>query len=166
MELIKKHRFLSIVLITLVFPSCASWQNNYGKLRILKGTQNKVTIQDLIDKWEDYNIYYSDLYDGYNPRAALGVMFDPKNDETTLVGDRWKKVSSQKDLIVITKWIYSNTQYEPWLNEILGPDGRVYGYLYYSYGGVTLKRINDKTIYVFNLEGPNEEGNGVRHNSM
>jgi len=166
MEVIKKHRFLSVVLIALIISSCASWQNNYGKLRILSANQNEVTIQDLIDKWDDYNIYYSDNYEGYNPRAALGVMFDPKNDETTLVGDRWKKVKDQKDLIDITRWIYSNTQYEPWLNEILGPDGRVYGYLYYSYGGVTLKAIDDKTMYVFNLEEIHEGGDGLIHISM
>lgn len=166
MEIIKRHRLLSIVLIAFIFFSCASWQNNHGRLRILKENQNKVTIQDLIDKWDDYNIYYSDIYDGYNPRAALGVMFDPKNNDTTLVGDRWKKVREKKDLIDITRWIYSNTQYEPWLNEILGPDGRVYGYLYYSYGGVTLKVIDDKTMYVFNLEERHEEGDGETHSSM
>ena len=167
MEPIKKHRFLNVILIVLIISGCASLSKNYGKLRILPESQNEVTIQSLIDKWDDYNIYYSDIYEGYYPRAALGVMFDPKNDETTLVGDRWKKVRRQKDLIDITKWIYSNTQYEPWLYEILGPDGRVYGYLYYSYGGVTLKRINDKTMYVFNLEERRyNESDGETHSSM
>jgi len=123
-----------------------------------------VTIQDLIDKWNDYDIYYSDKYEGYSPRAALGIMFDPKNNETTLVGDRWKKVRDQKDLIEMTRWIYSNTQYEPWLNEILGTDGKFYGYLYYSYGLVTLKVIDDNTMYVFNLEERREEGGGETHN--
>ena len=164
MEIIKKYRFLSVFILVLIISGCASWQKNYGKLRILPETQNEVTIQDLIDKWDDYNVYYSDIYDGYNPRAALGIMFDPKNNETTLVGDRWKKAKDQKDLIEMTKWIYSNTQYEPWLNEILGPDGRFYGYLYYSYGFVTLKMVNDKTMYVFNLEDPREEVDGDTHN--
>lgn len=166
MKTIKKHRFLHVILIVLIISGCASWSKNYGTIKMIPESQNKMTIQTLIEKWDEYDVYYSDKYDGYYPRAALGVMFDPKNDETTLVGDRWKKVRSQKDLIDITKWIYSNTQYEPWLSEILGPDGRVYGYLYYSYGGVTLKMIDDKTMYVFNLEGPYEEGDGVRHNSM
>ena len=87
-------------------------------------------------------------------------MFDPKGNDTTLVGDRWKKVEKQKDLIEMTKWIYPTTQYDPWLNEILGPDGRFYGYLYYSYGFVTLKMVDDNTMYVFNLEDPREEGDG------
>jgi len=164
MDIIKKHRFLSVFLIALIISGCASWQKNYGKLKILPESQNEVTIQDLIDKWGYYNIYYSDKYEGYSPRAALGIMFDPKNTETTLVGDRWKKVRDQKDLIEMTQWIYSNTQYEPWLNEVLGPDGKFYGYLYYSYGLVTLKVIDDKTMYVFNLEELREEGGGETHN--
>jgi len=160
MQLIKIYRLLSVILLAVFVSGCASWQNNHGNIRTLKETQNGVTIQDLLDKWDDYNVYYSDHYDGYNIRSPLGIMFDPKNNDTTLVGDRWKKVRDQKDLIVMTKWIYPTTQYEPWLNEILGPDGRFYGYLYYSYGFVTLKVVDDKTMYVFNLEDPREEGDG------
>jgi len=66
-------------------------------------------------------------------------------------------------LIEMTEWIYSNTQYEPWLNEILSPDGKFYGYLYYSYGFVTLKVVDDKTMYVFNLEEPGEKEPLVFH---
>ena len=163
MEIIKKYRFISVFLIAFIIYSCASWQKNYGKLRILPESRNESTIQNLIDKWNDYNIYYSDIFEGYNPRAALGIMFDPKNNETTLVGDRWKKVKDQKDLIEMTKWIYSNTQYEPWLNEILGPDGKFYGYLYYSYGFVKLKVVDDKMMYVFNLEEPGEKAFLIFH---
>jgi len=154
------HRLISVFLLAVIISGCASWQNNYGKLKVLPENRNTVTIQNLIDNWDDYNIYYSDHYDGYNVRAPLGIMFDPKNNDTTLVGDRWKKVRNQKDLIEMTKWIYPTTQYEPRLNEILGPDGRFYGYLYYSYGFVTLKVVDDHTMYVLNLEHPREEGDG------
>jgi hypothetical protein len=163
MDKMKKYKFLSVFLVAIIISSCASLSNNYGKLRIVSKSQNEVTIQDLIDKWEDYNIYYSDKYEGYNVRRPLGIMFDPKNNDTTLVGDRWKKVANQSDLIVMTKWIYPTTHYEPWLNEILGPDGRFYGYLYYSYGFATLKVIDDKTMYVFNLEEPREENRRIFH---
>jgi len=164
MKKTKKYKILSLILMAVIISGCASWPNTYGRLRMIHKSQGEVTIQDLIDKWNDYDIYYSDKYDGYSPRSALGIMFDPKNNETKLVGDRWKKVRDQKDLIEMTRWIYSNTQYEPWLNEILGPDGKFYGYLYYSYGFVTLKVIDDKTMYVFNLEERREEGGGETHN--
>ena len=164
MEIIKKYRFLSVFLLVLIISGCASWQKNFGKLRILPENQNEVTIQDLIDKWDDYNIYYSDNYEESKVRTPLGIMFDPKNNDTTLVGDLWKKVGDQKALIEMTKWIFPTTQYEPWLNEILGPDGRFYGYLYYSYGFVTLKVVGDRTMYVLNLEDPREEGDGEPRN--
>jgi hypothetical protein len=163
MEKIKIYRFPSVLLIALIISSCASWSNNYGRLRIIPKSQNEVTIQDLIDKWDDYNIYYSDHYDGFNVRSPLGIMFDPKNNDTTLVGDRWKKVSDQKTLIEMTKWIYPTTQHKPWLNEISGPDGRFYGYLYYSYGFATLKVVDDKTMYVFNLDEPSGKSDRFFH---
>jgi len=159
----KLYTIPHVILIFLVISGCASWSNNYGKLRMLHEGQGEATLQNLIAKWDDYHIYYSDKYEGYSARAALGIMFDPKTNDTTLVGDRWKKVKDQKDLIEMTQWIYSNTQYEPWLSEILGPDGKFYGYLYYSYGFVTLKVVDDKTMYVFNLEEPDEKEPLILH---
>ena len=105
MEIFKKYRFLSVFLLALIIFSCASWQKNYGKIRILPKSQNEVAIQDLVDKWDDYHIYYSDHYDGFNVRSPLGIMFDPKNNDTTLVGDRWKKVGDQKALIEMSFFI-------------------------------------------------------------
>jgi hypothetical protein len=160
MEMMKKYKFPSVflfALIALIISSCVSWQKNYGKLKIIPKNSNEITIQNLIDKWDDYNIYYSDQYDGFSVRSALGIMFDPKNNDTTLVGDRWKKVNDQNILAEMTQWIVLNTQYESWLNEILGPDGRFYGYLYYSYGVVTLKMVGDKKMYIFNLEEPPDQ---------
>lgn len=154
----KKNKFLSFLLVTMIIYSCASFSKNYGRLRMVSKSQNKVTIQDLINNWEDYDIYYSAKYSGYDVRQALGIMFDPKNNDTKLVGEMWKKVKSQKDLIVATQWIYPNTRFEPWLSEILGPDGRVYGYLYYSYGSATFKVVDDNTMHAFALDDPADYG--------
>jgi len=145
----KKYIFLSVLLIALIISGCVSWQKNYGKLKTIPNGPNHLTIQNLIDKWDDYHIYSSDQYAGPGFRSPLGIMFDPKNNDTMLVGDRWKKVSDQKTLTDMTKRIFLATQYEPWLNEILGPDGLLYGYLYYSYGVVTLKVVGKKKdVYI------------------
>jgi hypothetical protein len=130
---------------------------NYGKVKRLPKGPDEVTIQDLIEKWEDYDIYYAGSFARYyGVRNPLGVMFDPKNNDTTLVGNMWEKVRDQKTLIGITQMIYPTTMSEPWLSEILGPDGRFYGYLYYSYGGVVLKLIDDGKMNVYELEEPAE----------
>ena len=161
----KKYIYIFFILFLIsVSSGCVQLQDSYGRIKMIPRAGEKVTIQNLIDKWEDYDIYYCDKYDGYGVRTPLGIMFDPKNNDTTLVGDRWKKVKNQKDLIELTKWIYPTTQYEPYLTEILGPHGRFYGYLYYSYGIVVLKKIDNNKMYVFELERPYEEGLGTEMN--
>ena len=166
MEIIKKYRFLIIILIALIISGFTPLEKKSGKLEIVPEDQNQVTIQDLIDKWDDYNIYYSDKYAGFSARSPLGIIFDPKNNDTMLVGYRWKKVKDQETLIEMTQWICPTTLHEPYLNEILGPYGRFYGYLYYSCGFVNSRLVGDKKMYVFNLEVPIEEdGSEIDNNT-
>jgi hypothetical protein len=155
-EVNKTMKYLNRFLIVLTIAGCVAWPARYGKIRYFSGGGNEVTIQALIENWEAYHIYYA----GLGVRLPLGIMFDPKNNDTTLVGDRWKIVENQQTLLEITRWIYPNTQYEPRLSKILGPDDQLYGYLYHSYGSVVLKLIDDRKIYVYNLEEPIEEGLG------
>ena len=152
---INKYIFLFIFFIALIPYGCSISLKNYGKVKRLPKGPDEVTIQDLIDNWEDYDVYFAGSFARYyGVRSPLGVMFDPKNNDTTLVGNMWEKVRDQKTLIEITQMIYPNTQYEPWLSEILGPDGRFYGYLYYSYGMVVLKLTDEGKMNVYDLEEP------------
>ena len=145
------HTIVFFVLI-LMISGCASWQKNYGKLKDVTKGQNEVTIQSLIDQWDDYNTYYA----GRDERFPLGVIFDPKNNDTTLQGDRWKNIEDKEMLIKILDRIERQTEYFPWLKRILGPDDRLYGYLYHSFGPAVFKRIDDKSMYAFDLEDPND----------
>jgi hypothetical protein len=140
----KKHRYLNLFLIAIVITGCASWQMNYGKLKYLSKSESEMIIRDLIDKWEEFDIYYADSGTPF----SVGIMFDPKNNDTALVGDMWKKVMDKETFLETVKWI----KHDRLLKEILGPDGRFYGYIYNSYGHVTLKMIDDNKMYVFNLE--------------
>ena len=135
---------------------CAALKDDYGRTKIISRTGGKVTIQDLIDKWNDYNIYYA----GYGVRLPLGVLFNPKDSDNRLVGDLWKPVTDKKTLIEITQWMYPYTQYRPYLYEILGPNGKFYGYLYYSYGPVVFKKVGENKMYVMNLELPHQHDGG------
>lgn len=139
-----KYRYLNLFLVVLIISGCASLQKNYGKLKRLPIDQSEMIIQDLIDKWEDYDIYYASS----GSPSSIGIMFDPKNNDTALVGDMWKKIMDEEDLLKAINWI----KHDRFLSEILGPDGQFYGYIYYSHGAITLKMIGDKKMYVFNLE--------------
>jgi hypothetical protein len=154
----KKYIRISLILfLVLIISGCVQLQENYGRIKMIPRTEGKVTIQNLIDKWENYNIYYA----GYDVRLPLGIIFEPKDNDTSLFGELWKPVRDKKTLIELTQWIYSTTQYEPYLNEILGPDNRFYGFLYYSYGPVVLKKIDKNKMYILDLERPPEEGLGT-----
>ncbi|MBL7180342.1 MAG: hypothetical protein ISS65_09065 [Desulfobacterales bacterium] len=152
-----KYIFKTLVIfLALLICGCTSWVKGYGKIRYMRGEKDAVTIQDLINNWQDYDIYYA----GLDVRLPLGIMFDPKNNTTALAGRWWKKVEDQKTLIEITEWIYPHTRYYPELSKILGPDDQFYGYLYHSYGFVFLKLIDDNKMYVYDLEDPNDRGEG------
>lgn len=137
----KAHRYL--ILIVLFILGCPSWPKEYGWRNALPKNESEAIIQNLFDKWEDFDIYYADLGTPF----SMGIMFDPKSDETSLAGDMWKKITDKETLLKKLKWI----KHDRLLNKILGPDGRFYGYLYYSYGHVTLKMIDENKMYVFNL---------------
>jgi hypothetical protein len=81
-----------LFLIALIISGCASLQKNYGKLKRLPKDRSEMITQDLIDKREDYDIYYARV-GGPSP---FGIMFDPKNNDTMLVGDMWKKVEDTR----------------------------------------------------------------------
>ena len=61
-------------------------------------------------------------------------------------------------LLKILDRIERNSDYYPRLKKILGPDDLFYGYLYHSYGPVVCKQIDDKKMYVFDLEDPDDRG--------
>jgi len=82
-------------------------------------------------------------------------MFDPKNNETILVGDTWIKVEDKKTVSEIIGWIKNYTQFNPQVWTILRPDDRLYGYLFYPSGGqVVIKVVNDTTMYVYSPSFP------------
>jgi len=153
-----KHLYLTaLILICLIVAGCASISAKYGKVKNLTGERKKdVTIDALVENWVDYDIYYS----GMGIKSPLGIMFDPKANNTKLTGDSWEKVENQNTLKEIVRWIYPTTQKFPWLAELSGPDDRYLGYLYYSGGPASLKKINDSTFYVFELENPDHRRRG------
>ncbi len=157
----KRRETVSIFIITaliLFVSGCA----NYGKLRVESRNVNiastnsstkyseKMTIQKLVNNWQDYDIYYS----GYKPSRATGIMFDPKEDDLRLLGDWWEKIESRESLEFALKWInFPRDFFEiiPLYN-MIGPGEKVYGYMYTPFIHVTFKQVDEKSMYVYYLE--------------
>lgn len=148
----RANKFFTICLIALLLiaPGCFQWSQKYGKTLNLTGKPGEITIQILVDNWTDYRIYYA----GLDIRSPLGVMFDPKNNDTVLTGDRWKPITDQKALKEAVKWLGTTTEsYRPDLKALMGPNDRLFGYMYHSHGHIILRVIDDKTLYVNDLSG-------------
>ena len=115
----KKYIYLTIFgFISLFLIYGCSWLKSYGKIRVLSRHEEKVSLQELEKNWQDYTIYYA----GLSVETAAGIMFDPKNDDKTLIGDKWIKVEDKETLFELLGWIRTYIQFDPRLWKILGPD--------------------------------------------
>ena len=143
------------VIIMLLFSGCASMLTGYGKLRPQSMRDQRVAIEKLQENWEDYVIHYA----GLNVGNPAGIMFDPKHGDRTLTGEKWVKVEDKETLSELIGWMKSYTEYYPRIWRILGPNNEFFGYLFYpSYrmyaDNVVIKVIDDKTMYVYDVESP------------
>ena len=121
-----------------------------GKLGYAQATEPKMTLDQLVENWKDYDIYYSGISEG----DIYGVMFDPKYDENKLVGHEWwVPVETQEDLSQKIKFIDAFAV-EPQLWTILSPDDQLHGFIYTLRHPVLVKVIDDQTLWVDELTFP------------
>ena len=143
------------VMVIFLFSGCASMLRDYGKLRPQPMRGEGVAIEELEENWEDYVIHYAGLSVG----TPAGIMFDPKDADRTLTGDKWIKVEDKETLSELIGWMKSYTEYYPRIWRILGPNNESFGYLFYPshrthIDNVVIKVIDDKTMYVYDVESP------------
>jgi len=140
----------AIALFFTTFMIGCSWLKNYGKLRIESGPGKKVAIEELIERWQSYDVYYA----GISLESPSAVMFDPKGDGRKLVSDKWIVVKNQQELSTLVNWIDANIPFSPVLWIVLGPDSQFYGYMYSAWNHVLIKVVDESTLWVDNLPLP------------
>jgi len=144
----KTIKYISLMFIA--FVSIMGCLGTYGKISKQTGTEDKMTLAELRENWDEYTLYYSGRWDS-RPAA---IMFDPKNDDKKLLGDRWHKIEDQETLSetisTIQRWYYSDRVYI-----ITGPDNQVFGYMYYPHWlYIPIKMVDERTLYVSTLPPP------------
>jgi hypothetical protein len=158
---IKKYIYLALLAIVPMFVM--SGCSGYGKIRTQSGPGDDITIEKLIENWHDYTVYYA----GYAINNPSGIMFDPKNDDKTLMpSDRWTKLDDKASVIDVISWIKAQAQgtpeHYPLVYSILGPNDQFYGYLFSGWDHLLTKVVDDHTLWVYDLPDPPyaEEGLG------
>ena len=143
-----------ISLILIFFLLAIGCAGDYGRIKRQSPTDNKMTLAELKENWEDYHIYYGNN----GGRYPINILFDPKNDETRIVGDGWHQIEDQQDLsekISETQVHWDN--HEVYIIE--GPDRQFFGYIYCSWGGgrpvrftpsiYDVRVVDQHTVHVF-----------------
>ena len=118
----QKGMILSILIfsIVLVINGCGP----VPKIRPQRGPNERISLQELVQNWEDYDI----LYAGWSVTDIYGIMFDPKNNDMKLGGNRWKKIDDQDTREKVFGMVPEKTRYP---SRIVGPEDEFYGYILY-----------------------------------
>jgi len=147
----KKYLVITVISVILAFflYGCLQFES-YARLRLQSINGDMVTPQTLKDKWQDYTIYYT----GPGVQNPSAILFDPKNDNKTIVNNGWIKVEDQETLSELILWIQFDIHFEPKLWRILGPDNQFYGYIYSYWQHVYMKILDEKTLWVDDLPLP------------
>ena len=128
--------------------------SGYGKVRYLPRDGDAVTVEQLVETFDDFNVYYA----GYAVDNPSGILFDPKNDGKTLApSGRWTKIEDRNTASQVVGWvrIQDLPGYLPALYGIYGPDGQFYGYMYSVWFSQTFtKVIDENTLFVYDLPDP------------
>ena len=153
-----KNLYLILMVFVLIFfiSGCIQF-STYGKLRQQSRDGNRVTIKDLKENWNDYIIYYAGYYGSLSIKHPSAVMFDPRNDNKELVGEKWTMVKDKHTLSELLSSIQSQEpigNLYPRLWRILGPDEQFYGFLFTAWDHVVTKVIDDTTMWVYDLPLP------------
>jgi len=153
-----KNLYLILMVFVLIFfiSGCLQF-STYGKLRQQSRDGNRVTIKDLKENSNDYIIYYAGYYGSLSIKHPSAVMFDPRNDNKELVGEKWTMVKDKHTLSELLSSIQSQEpigSLYPRLWRILGPDEQFYGFLFTAWDHVVTKVIDDKIMWVYDLPSP------------
>jgi hypothetical protein len=141
----QKGMILSILIfsIVLILNGCGTGP----RIKRQRGPNERISIQELQENWEGYDISYA----GWSDTDIYGIIFDPKDNDIKLGGNRWKKIKDQETRAKVFNSLPKKTTYP---SKIEGPDDQFYGYILYikREGAKTqravVKMVDDHTLTI------------------
>ena len=141
-----------VILLLLPFIGCAGL-SSYGKLYLELNGRDTVTIEQLVERWQDYDVYYA----GVSAHRPSAILFDPKGDNRVIqVHHWWVRVDRIETLLELVKWLRFDIKYDPAVRMVLSPDDRLFGYMYTAWNYARILVVDEKTLWVDDLSIPPE----------
>ncbi len=149
----KRFIIAAIGLIAIAFMvGCLG--HGYGKLKLESRYGGQMTVEKLVQNWQDYDIYYA----GHTLKHPSAAIFIPSNGSKTEVTDRWTKIEDTETLTTVVGWLEfqesTGHSYFPYLYRLLGPDDQFHGYFFSSWNHVMARVVDDGTLRVYDLPLP------------
>jgi hypothetical protein len=151
-ERIKVKKILFYILL-LSLSFCFAGCGSYGKLRLESGPRETMRIHQLEETWQNYNI----LFTGVEPNVPSAIIFDRKDDDREIIGERWWDLKDHKILSETIGRIEAQVPvgpYYPRLWKMLGPDEHLYGYMFTAWDSAVMNVGDNKTMKVRDLPMP------------
>ena len=137
------YLYLFVISFMVFVAGCATG-GKYGKAVV---SRSGVTIEELYKNWEDYNVYYQ----GASSSTPFGIIFDPKGDGRKLTfHEYWEPVKDQEELSRLIRRLQARES-RMYVQEIIDPEKKVYGYLYTLPLNPRIKVVDHKTLWVDKL---------------
>lgn len=138
------YRFALATVLLFFTIGCSS----YATLVRSDEANEGLNIRVLEKNWEAYTIYHTRTGGAHYGNVAL--LFDPKDDDRTLVARRWTRIEDKKTLSGIIDNM-DRRGYRPGMYNIVGPNGIDYGYLYAARRWLITKVESETTMHVYDF---------------
>ncbi|MBW2084335.1 MAG: hypothetical protein JRI39_15015 [Deltaproteobacteria bacterium] len=148
MKRIQTRYIRFILLILFLIGGCVTYKTA-GVYTAPGPNGAKVTLRGIQEHWNDYNISYA----GVAKDTVAALLFDPKDDGLTIIGEWWTPVHDRKTLDDMVEFIKNYTNFTPTLYAIV-ENGRVFGFVLSPTYEIRARLINDKTLYLYEIESP------------
>jgi hypothetical protein len=133
-----------LLFLPFTFLSSCIISDKYGRLSINLSKRTGITIEYLLEHWNDYEVFYAGVHEG----VPSALTFDPKDDEKKLTfHEWWTRVKSKKQLKAQIISLIADRP-EPVLWEILGPKNAIFGYMYTPYNSVYMRVVDQNTLWI------------------
>lgn len=147
----RERAFRFLFVLVLFLPTACAGLQSHGKLRLQPQGKDRVTIEQLVEEWQGYDIHYA----GINVNKPSAVLFDPKGDDRSLqVHPWWIKVNRKETLVEIIRWLEFDKHFEPLVWRVLGPDDRFFGYMFTAWTHALIRVVDENTLWVNDLSMP------------
>jgi hypothetical protein len=130
------------VMIFLFFTLACAFPAGVPKFEPLSRGDKSATLDDLKRNWTRYAVSYG----GGSVGLASALIFDPKDDNRSLVGEGYREVKDKETLDRVISVIESYISFNPTLYKIYGPDREFFGFVFTAHYRPVPQKVDDKTL--------------------